>query len=426
TMDISSNTTPRSVPTPQSQAPLALSEFMAQPTPYSESTNSTDGPAPPQAIAGPSEAVEGPEQGRGRDEQRRETPQRSPLETRPQGTQEASSTQGESPPHTDWLATRQQLLPRRNQGKKADWIRGWSQAVSSHGEETYCACSEPIENGSAIHRGRKAKTSAQLADNVRAILQRAGSPVSNTKSKPAASTTPEPQQVCRHCSRPPSPPPSTTAGGRGRDGSSSRASSKVRSPGSAARNLGKRFSGLLTRMRRLSSSPHTSKSAAAMPAIARNARGPEDYKSSSSSDNNIIWPEDCQPRWATTRPGQRRCLVRPPSQPFSAPVQGTPSKFGKLLTPRKTQPRDEAGYFARRSRSWGRILPRTTTSTHGAGVRRGLGAPLSPSSSSSSLSDLDGVVDSDGDMARPGLSRSMSRLQRAAALLQRATARSKD
>ncbi|KAK3898369.1 hypothetical protein C8A05DRAFT_38037, partial [Staphylotrichum tortipilum] len=39
TMDLSSNASPRSLPTPQSLAPMALSEFMAQTRPSSDTTN---------------------------------------------------------------------------------------------------------------------------------------------------------------------------------------------------------------------------------------------------------------------------------------------------------------------------------------------------------------------------------------------------
>ncbi|KAL2184258.1 hypothetical protein L209DRAFT_781845 [Thermothelomyces heterothallicus CBS 203.75] len=426
-MDISSRASPRSLPNPRNPEPLALSDFVAQTTPCSDATGPTDEPAMSRSATRPSGPADEPKQAPVRDERRVKTPQQPPHEIRPQETQAPSSAQEEdSPPPTDWLATRQQLLPRRSQGKKADWIRGWSQAVSSHGDETYCACSESIENGAANHRGRKAKTSVQLADNVRAILQRAGSPSSNSKSKLATPPIPEPREVCPYCSRPPSPPPSSTAGGRGN--SSSRASSKLHSPGSAARAVGKRFSQLLMRVRWLSSSPRASKSATAA-AAARNARNPGISCSRSSSDN-VVWPENCQPPWVTTRQGQSRCLARPASQPLSAPVQGmgvgitgTPQKSRGLMM-RKPRPLREGGNFARRRRSWARILP--DISIRGAGARRRLEAPLSPSTSSSSLSDLAGVLDSNGDLARPGLSRSMSRLQRAAALLQRTTARSKD
>ncbi|KAK3300337.1 uncharacterized protein B0H64DRAFT_448510 [Chaetomium fimeti] len=424
-MDLSSNASPRSLPTPQSPAPLALSEFMAQATPCSDTTNPpSDKPELSQDISSPVRAVAEPKPASVREEPRTVTPQRPPApeeaqiqETRPPPTRDDTT-----PPPTDWLATRQQLLPRRNQGKKADWIRGWSQAVSSYGEETYCACSETIEHHGA-NRGRKAKTSAQLADNVRAILQRTASP-SSTKSKP---TTPEPE-VCRLCSR----PPSTTAG----NGSSGWGGSTglLHSPGTGRGLLpGKRFfSELLLRVRRpsSSSSPRSKSAAAAATAAASHKRDAE-------IRNLAAWPEDCQPRWATTSgPRQKRFLVRPPSQPVSAPVQGTgagtgtgPAAAAAAAQRLKSSPAPggetaaAAGYFVWKSRARGRLLP-TLAGTNGGGGAAGSGAGLGAASSSSS--DLGGTSDSDVDAHRPGLSRSFSRLQRAAALLQRATARSKD
>ena len=450
-MDLSSNASPRSLPTPQSPAPLALSEFMAQATPCSDTTNPSDKPALSQDIPRPVEAVAQPKQAPIRDEPRAETPQRPspPQETQPQETRPAPAKEDITAP-VDWLATRQQLLPRRNQGKKADWIRGWSQAVSSYGEETYCACSETIEAHGVI-RGRKAKTSAQLADNVRAILQRTASPSStitsnnnNPKSKPTTPATPEPD-LCRLCSR----PPSSSTG----NGSNNNSSKLLRhSPsGSATLINGKRFfSDLLLRVTRRPSS--RSKSAAhAAHASAAHKRDAE--------IRNLAWPEDCQPRWATTGTGgadQKRVLARPPSQPVSAPVHGTGAGVGvgggaggggagagaspvttgagvgvgKLLL--KSSPAQAeggggggGGYFVWKSRSRGKLLP-ALTGTNGGGAVGGSGAGLGGAQSLSS--ELDGISDSDVDAQHRGLglSRSMSRLQRAAALLQRATARSKD
>ncbi|KAH6650802.1 hypothetical protein F5144DRAFT_589201 [Chaetomium tenue] len=436
-MDLSSNASPRSVPTPQSPAPLALSEFMAQATPCSDTTSPSDKPALSQDIPKPVGAVVEPKQPSIRDEPRAETPQQQqqqppppPQETQTQETRPPPSREDTAAP-VDWLATRQQLLPRRNQGKKADWIRGWSQAVTSYGEETYCACSEAIETH-GIHRGRKGKTSAQLADNVRAILQRTASPSStNNKSKPTTPATPDPE-ICRLCSR----PPSSTNGGHGSHSSSS-SHSKLYSPGSGggALNLtsGKRFfSELLLRVRRPSS---RSKSAAAQ------------HKRDAELGNPHAWsPEDCQPRWATT--DQKRFLARPPSQPVSAPVHGTgrgvatgpgasPVTTGAgagahrlLKSPAQAEGGGGGGgggYFVWKSRSRGKLLPALAGGTNGAGgVVGGSGAGLGGAQSLSS--ETDGTSDSDVDAQhRPlGLSRSFSRLQRAAALLQRATARSKD
>ena len=360
TMDVSSNTSPRSLQTPQSPAPLALSEFMAQTTPCSDTTSPSDKPPSP------------------RDGSRLkpgEEPKQTAAPSEPQATiptQQSEDTpppplaQHDSPPPTDWLATRQQLLPRRNQGRKADWIRGWSQAVSDHGEATYCACSETVEAG---NRGRKGRTS-DIAGNVRAILQRTTTP---THNKPATATTtpatPE-SEVCPNCSRPPSPPePASPSIG------SNLSSSRPLSRG--GRSLAKRVGELFARVRHgRSSSAHK-----------RDAE-----------IRRLAWPEECQPRWATTGQGQKRFLVRPPSQPVSAPTAP--------VAAHKSQSMD---YFATRSHSRGRIS---------AGGVGGSGGALRPSSS-----ELDEVTDSGA--VPPGLARSMSRLRRAAALLQRAMNRSK-
>jgi hypothetical protein len=331
-----------------------LSEFMAQTSPFSDTTNPSDTPPPlPLGIYKP-EVVEEPSRASEQDGRQGQTPEQQPpqppaLQAAPPCTPDGSSS---SPPPTDWLATRQQLLPRRNQGKKADWIRGWSQAVSMHGEETYCACSETAESS----RGRKGKTS-DLAVNVRAILQRAGSPSNN---KPATPSEPE---LCRNCSRPASPPPSTAPTSLPGD----------RYGLAGGRSFGKRVSELLMRVR----SPR--------PGTWRRSKS-EHHKRGDSGGGKVAWLPDpaCQPRWATTGQGQKRFLVRPPSQPVPAPASAPAHK---------TRSMDIFPGHARR--------------------RSNLYTP------SSETSDSDGAP-------RPGLSRSISRLQRAAALLQRATSRPKD
>ncbi|KAK3695026.1 hypothetical protein B0T22DRAFT_477728 [Podospora appendiculata] len=89
----------------------------------------------------------------------------------------------------NWLETRSQLLPGRNSDRKTDWIRGWSEAVSLYGEDTYCACSETL----APNRGWKGKTT-ELKTGVRAILL--------PQQKSAVSLE---LNACRNCSRQPSP-----------------------------------------------------------------------------------------------------------------------------------------------------------------------------------------------------------------------------
>ncbi|KAK3362228.1 hypothetical protein B0T25DRAFT_561312 [Lasiosphaeria hispida] len=107
---------------------------------------------------------------------------------------------------TDWLATRSQLRPSRNQGNKADWIRGWSEAVSQHGDNTYCACSNSlsVKDLSWTIKG------GEIKGGVRAIL-RGKKPTASTPSsniKPISSAS-EPD-ICCICSRLPSPPATPT------------------------------------------------------------------------------------------------------------------------------------------------------------------------------------------------------------------------
>jgi hypothetical protein len=359
TMDHSSNTSPRT--TPQSPAPLALSEYMAQATPCSDTTHPSEKPPLSTDVKEP-EAVEEPKPAPVLDAPQLDTPQTTTRQQQPEEKQpQPPHQEGDTP--DDWLATRQQLLPRRTQGKRADWIRGWSQAVSSHGDEAYCACSETIES---IHgRGRKSK-SMDLAGNVRAILHRTSSPSSPTKSPATDSADPE---VCRNCNRPTYPPPNTAA--------ETASTLSEKSHSHRTRNLGKRLSNLFTRVR-----PSRSKSTT---------------RKREQAIRNMTWNEEYQPQWATTGQGEKRLLVRPPSQPVSAPVGGT--------MPKSREGRDFFGGI-RNSHSRGRI---PTNAAADAG----------PSSSG-----LEGITDSDAP--RGGMSRSLSRLQRAAALLQRATGRPKD
>ncbi|AEO70346.1 uncharacterized protein THITE_2121655 [Thermothielavioides terrestris NRRL 8126] len=323
-MERSGNASPLSVPAPCSPpAPLALSESMAQTTPCSDTTHSSVRPAlysdspKPQVVEreNPDPPQDEPQaQGQAPARQRQQQPPQAPEEA-PEVPAPPRSPQCTSSP-TDWLATRQQLLPRRNQGNKADWIRGWSEAVGMHGTETYCACSETVETS----RGRKGKT-ADLAGNIRAILQRTTSP---SNSKPATPSEPE-----------------------------------------GSRGFGKRVSELLMRVR---PSLHGQR---------KNAHKRD------AEIRKMAWPVEYQPRWATTGQGHKRLLVRPPSQPLPAtspaPVQKSQSMD---LFPGRTRGRIDTGSIS--------------SDTSDSGAPRG------------------------------GLSRSMSRLQRAAALLQRATTRPKD
>ncbi|KAK0731106.1 hypothetical protein B0H67DRAFT_548925 [Lasiosphaeris hirsuta] len=112
---------------------------------------------------------------------------------------------------SDWLATRSQLRPSRHQGNKADWIRGWSETVSQHGDTTYCACS----NSMSIRDLSWTTKGSEIKGGVRAILRgkkpTANTPSSNPKPISSASET----DICRICSRLPSPPPTLTPSVKG-------------------------------------------------------------------------------------------------------------------------------------------------------------------------------------------------------------------
>ncbi|KAK0667591.1 hypothetical protein QBC41DRAFT_134788 [Cercophora samala] len=108
----------------------------------------------------------------------------------------------------DWLSTRQQLLPSRNQGKKADWIRGWSEGVGM--AETYCQCSEIME-GDRGEKGRK----KDAAEGHKSKTQGSG-------AAPKGDARHEAEDLCRNCSRPPSPPPEEEGSRAGSETSKSR------------------------------------------------------------------------------------------------------------------------------------------------------------------------------------------------------------
>ncbi|KAK1832870.1 hypothetical protein QBC39DRAFT_255875 [Podospora conica] len=135
------------------------------------------------------------------------------------------------PSVANWLTYRTQLRPSKNQGNKADWIRGWSQGVTAYGEETYCSCSDvvPIEKGAeskggvrSILKGRRpgSGTNSSLISN-------------NTESRTG---TPE-TDSCRTCHRP--YPPQEVTPGTGTGWGSMDLYSKV--------NLGKKINGLIQR-----------------------------------------------------------------------------------------------------------------------------------------------------------------------------------
>ncbi|KAK0746175.1 hypothetical protein B0T18DRAFT_145218 [Schizothecium vesticola] len=134
------------------------------------------------------------------------------------------------PSVANWLTYRTQLRPSKNQGNKADWIRGWSQGVTVYGEETYCACSDAVSIG---------EKGAESKGGVRSILKgrRPGSGTNSgliTNNTESSTNVPE-TDCCRTCHRQHQPPivtPGTGWGGMD-------LYSKV--------NLGKKINGLLQR-----------------------------------------------------------------------------------------------------------------------------------------------------------------------------------
>jgi len=64
-------------------------------------------------------------------------------------------TKRPDPLQADWQSTRSQLLPGKNAARKAEWIRGWSEAVGAHGEATYCVCSDSALTSSRTWRVRE-------------------------------------------------------------------------------------------------------------------------------------------------------------------------------------------------------------------------------------------------------------------------------
>jgi hypothetical protein len=151
-----------------------------------------------------------------------------------------------------------------------------------------------------------------------------------------------------------------------------------------------------------------------------------DNDASPSEMRKMTWPEEYHPRWATTAQGQKRFLSRPASQPLSAPVS---APVEKLRSASRGGTAGGGGGGVGGVMSWfgGDARSRSRRGKGGHHHRRGHHAVVDDSSSSSDELDGIGITDSDEHHPqRPGLARNMSRLQRAAALLQRATSRPKD
>ncbi|KAL1836354.1 hypothetical protein VTJ49DRAFT_5255 [Mycothermus thermophilus] len=292
TMDHSPNTSPRTQPIHQNPVPLALSDYIARAAPRSDTTIDDKTAA---EIRKKLEAlVAEPERAPVQDKPRSPLSPQQPDEkaTPPPPNPEADWPPPPPPPPADWLAIRQQLLPRKNQGKKADWIRGWSHAVSMHGDSAYCACSETIEN---VHHTRRKSRSSDIAGNVRAIFQRTASP-SSTSNKNGPKPPPEPE-ICPHCSRPSSPPPSPSA-------AASFGSEKAFS----TRKLTKRLSDLFLRVKSLR--PERSPSAPKPRRRRGRRRGTGDDGDDEDDDDDdegphtATWPDgNYQPPWAVANAG---------------------------------------------------------------------------------------------------------------------------
>jgi hypothetical protein len=397
TMDQSPDTSPPTQLLQQSPVPLALSEYIARAAPCSDTTVSDK---PVVDIKEQYVVAQEPEKATIQDQPGSSSPNPQPDEKSPPPLPNVDTEP--PPPPADWLAIRQQLLPRKNQGKKADWIRGWSHAVSMHGDSAYCACSETLEH--AYRVGRKSRSS-DIAGNMRSIFQRAASPSSSNKnSRPAPEL-----EICPNCSRPSSPPPSPSA-------IVSFGSDKAYS--FSARSITKRFSDLMVRVRSLRPEKPI------FPRKPRRRRGRRRGSGDGNDDDDddddeglhtATWPPegDYQPPWAVavnqTRPQKRSFIPpRPSSQPVSAAPPKSSSRGGGA-----------SEYIAvlRNSLSRGRLSVHGGVAggaTNGDKVLRN-GAARQASSSTSEMSD------SDARNPHTGLAKSLSRLGRAAALLQRTT-----
>lgn len=102
-------------------------------------------------------------------------------------------THRQDPLTVNWQAKRSQLPPSKNLGKKGDWVRSWSEAVSAHGDTAYCACSEPL----AAKKDRSGRN-RELTSRLRGILHR----TAPAQQPPSIKSEPN---VCRNCGRPASP-----------------------------------------------------------------------------------------------------------------------------------------------------------------------------------------------------------------------------
>ncbi|KAK5663472.1 hypothetical protein OQA88_3902 [Cercophora sp. LCS_1] len=133
-----------------------------------------------------------------------EQPERLPSPFKTDQLQTVPPVPSQIPSTADWQAKRNQLRPSRNQGSKGDWIRGWSEGVGAHGLETYCACSESSLVGEQTWTAR----GGELKSGVRALWRGKRSISIAQSSTVTTTTTISEPDVCRNCSRMPSPPAS--------------------------------------------------------------------------------------------------------------------------------------------------------------------------------------------------------------------------
>lgn len=306
--------------------PLALSEFIAQ-SPFSNYSYGHDGPGAPASTPEMASfrAEEEPTAAPGQQPQAYFDIVAAPN-TQSAAQRSADGTQTRSSAlisNSEWLATRQQLLPSRNQGKKADWIRGWSEGVGAHGTETYCACSEPVDGP------RRLKGKRSDITGVKMILQSVASASRTEVGSDVA------VDICRNCSR---IPPSSA------DSDANRVAADTKQKSPLSQGFGKVYD-LIRRVK------------------------PNRMSSAHKRDAEI------------------RQMTRPNSQPRWLSAQ-------RLAASTPTPPAVE------KSRSMD-VFP----------SRRPTQAPITPSP--------DSYSDSDAPRGGAAVSKSMSRLQRAAALLQR-------
>ncbi|KAK4230551.1 hypothetical protein QBC38DRAFT_356801 [Podospora fimiseda] len=204
--------------------PVALSDFIARTTPFTEYTNFYDGPASsPEATRTETNGLSMQMTGQHVQQGQKTEPTGTP--TPPEAQELPSRNDGWS---SEWLATRSQLMPSRHQGKKADWVRGWSEAVVVHGTETYCCCSETLD----ANQGGKSKRN-DITGAVRFI--RLGANPTPTKEASSDETI----NICPNCSRPPSPPLSPLPS----------APSEDNTPARQSQSFGKKVTDLLKRVK---------------------------------------------------------------------------------------------------------------------------------------------------------------------------------